>query len=202
MNAVSSEKRKYELKARAEAQERTRQRIAAAASELHEERGVAKTTVADIARRAGVQRLTVYNHFPDLSDLIPACADHWAGQHPFPDLTEAMALGEPRERVRRVLEAVYGWYRETRAMQLHIHSDRAIVPEVDAYMAANEDATLTELAEALTAGFGRRGRPRHRLRVLIGVGLDFWTWHRLDRQGFGDAEAAELMANSLCAAEA
>src|SRR5690349_10408642 len=147
MNAVSSEKRKYELKARAEAQERTRQRIAAAAAELHEERGVAKTTVADIARRAGVQRLTVHHHFPHLSALIPACSDHWSALHPFPDLEEAMALPEPRERARSVLAAVYAWYRETRAMQVHIHSDRTTVPEVDAFMSATADAQLAELTE-------------------------------------------------------
>ena len=71
MNTVSTQKRKYELKARAEAQEATRAKIAAAAAELHGEVGVAKTTVADIARRAGVQRLTVYNHFPDLTRCSP-----------------------------------------------------------------------------------------------------------------------------------
>src|SRR5262245_41277160 len=58
LNTVSSQKRRYELKARADAQEATRARIAAAAASLHQEVGIAKTTVADIARRAGVQRLT------------------------------------------------------------------------------------------------------------------------------------------------
>ena len=83
---MSTQKRKYELKARAEAQEETRARIAAAAAALHEEVGIGQTTVADIARRAGVQRLTVYNHFPDLDALLPACTAHWLGEHPRPDL--------------------------------------------------------------------------------------------------------------------
>ena len=73
---MSTETRKYELKARAESQRETRERITEAAAELHEEIGVARTTVAEIARRAGVQRLTVYNHFPELSDLLPACSAH------------------------------------------------------------------------------------------------------------------------------
>ena len=57
MNAMStqSQKRRYEMKARAEAQEATRTRIAAAAAELHGEVGVAKTTVTDIARQRGVR---------------------------------------------------------------------------------------------------------------------------------------------------
>src|SRR3954447_22962408 len=92
---MSTQKRKYELKARAEAQQATRERIAAAAASLHEEVGVAKTTVADIARRAGVQRLTVYNHFPDLETLLPACTAHFLGEHPLPDLEAALAREGP-----------------------------------------------------------------------------------------------------------
>lgn len=200
MNAVSSEKRRYELKARAEAQERTRQRIAAAASALHEERGVAGTTVADIARRAGVQRLTVYNHFPTLAELIPACSGHYATRHPFPDLGPALAAADPIERVRGVLTAVYGWYRETRTLQLHVHSDRANVPELDAFMTENGDAQRAQIADELTAGFGRRGKPRERLRALLGLAVEFWTWHHLHERGLGDREAAELMAASVDAA--
>ena len=92
---MSTQTRKYELKARAESQRETRDRIAAAAAELHEEVGVANTTVADIARRAGVTRLTVYNHFADLSELLPACSAHYAAQHPRPDLGAAFALEDP-----------------------------------------------------------------------------------------------------------
>jgi AcrR family transcriptional regulator len=202
MNTVSSEKRKYELKARAAAQEETRRRIAAAASQLHEEKGVAATTVADIARRAGVQRLTVYNHFPGLAELIPACNGHFEAEHPFPDLSAAMAQSEPRERVRAVLAAVYAWYRETRTLQRNINSDRATVPEVEEFMAANADAQLDGLAAELARGFGRRGRPGERVRVLIRLALEFWTWQRLDAEGLEDEAAAELMAATLCAADA
>src|SRR6185436_12500648 len=97
---MSTQKRRYELKARAASQEATRERIAAAAAALHEEIGVAQTTVADIARRAGVQRLTVYNHFPDLDALLPACSAHWLAEHPQPDLGSAFALEDPAERLR------------------------------------------------------------------------------------------------------
>ena len=46
MNTMSTKIRKYELKARAESQRETRDRIARVTSELHEEKGVAQTTVA------------------------------------------------------------------------------------------------------------------------------------------------------------
>jgi AcrR family transcriptional regulator len=202
MNAVSSEKRKYELKARAETQQRTRERIAAAAASLHEEKGVAATTVADIARRAGVQRLTVYNHFPELSDLLPACSAHYEREHPFPDLSAATAAGDPADRVRGALTAVYGWYRETRALQRHIHGDRTAVPEVDAFLAETGDAPLDDLAAELAAGFGRPGKRREGIRVLIRIALDFWTWERLDAEGLDDRAAAKLMAAGLAGASA
>ena len=69
--------RKYELKQRAERVEETRRRIVEATSGLHLERGPAAASIAEIARRAGVQRRTVYNHFPDDSTLFEACSAHW-----------------------------------------------------------------------------------------------------------------------------
>jgi AcrR family transcriptional regulator len=136
---MSTQTRKYELKARAESQRETRDRIARVAAELHEEKGVARTTVAEIARRAGVTRLTVYNHFADLSELLPACSAHYAAQHPPPDLEGALALEDPGERVRVALARLYGWYRETEPMYGKLFSDRASVPELDRFMEQNVD---------------------------------------------------------------
>src|ERR687895_1152408 len=102
MNTMSTQTRKYELKARAASQRETRDRIARAAAELHEEKGVARTTVTEIARRADVTRLTVYNHFADLGQLIEACSAHYAAQHPPPDLDGAFAVEDPAERARAV----------------------------------------------------------------------------------------------------
>src|SRR4051794_41974287 len=126
---MSTQKRSYQLKARAEAQQATRARIAAAAASLHEELGIARTTVADIARRAGVQRLTVYNHFPDLDALLPACTAHWLEEHPQPDLGALFAIEDPAERLRAALTALYGWERETQPMQQRGFGERPTVPE-------------------------------------------------------------------------
>jgi AcrR family transcriptional regulator len=187
LNTVSSQKRKYELKARAETQEATRARIAAAAATLHEEVGVAKTTVADIARRAGVQRLTVYNHFPDLAALLPACTAHWMSERPMPDLKPAFAIRDPAERLRTALTLLYVWYRQTAPMQRRVFGERATVPELDAFMTEFADPIQGALAERLSEGFDR---------PLVALALDFWTWQRLDHEGLSDAAAAELMARS------
>jgi AcrR family transcriptional regulator len=199
MNTVSTQTRKYELKARAESQRETRDRIARAAAELHEEKGVAHTTVAEIARRAGVTRLTVYNHLADLSALLPACSAHYAALHPPPDLGSALALGEPNERVRATLARLYGWYRETEPMLGKLFSDRASVAELDRFMEQNIDRTQAELANALSAAFAAPGRRAEQLNALIRLAIDFWTWRRLSREGLDDEAASELMATAIAA---
>jgi AcrR family transcriptional regulator len=196
---MSTQTRKYELKARAESQRETRDRIARAAAELHEEKGVAQTTVAEIARRAGVTRLTVYNHFADLSELLPACSAHYMALHPLPDLASALALEDPRERVRAALASQYGWYRETEPMFGKLFSDRASVPELDQFMEQNVDRMQAELADGLAAAFAARGRRAERLNALIRLALDFWTWRRLSREGLDDEAAAELMTAAAAA---
>jgi AcrR family transcriptional regulator len=57
--------RTYTLRRRAERQAETRLRIVEAAIELHGTVGPALTTLSMVAERAGVQRHTLYAHFPD-----------------------------------------------------------------------------------------------------------------------------------------
>jgi AcrR family transcriptional regulator len=197
MNSVPSEKRKYELKARAESQRRTRERIVKATMELHEEVGPARTTIAEIARRAGVQRPTVYNHFPEDIELFAACQAHWMELHPLPDLSAALSLPDPKRRVRGCVRSFYGWYRQTAPMAEKIQRDRGAVPPLDALMNRTADARLAELSGALCAGFRLRGARAERQRALIRLALDFWTWRRLEREGLDDDAAADLMTEAL-----
>ena len=196
---MSTQIRKYELRARAESQRETRERIARTAAELHEERGVAKTTVAEIARRAGVSRLTVYNHFANLSELLPACSAHYATLHPPPDLSGPLGPEDPVERVRAALARLYAWYRETEPMLGKLLSDRASVPELDRFMEQGLDRMQAQLAGDLAAGFAARGRRAERLKALIRLALDFWTWRRLTREELDDEAAADLMAATIAA---
>ena len=197
---MSSEKRKYELKARADSQRRTRARIVRATMDLHQEVGPAQTTIAEIARRANVQRLTVYNHFPDEQELFGACQAHWLTLHPLPDLTAALALSDPAERVHAVLCGYYGWYRETESMSENVQRDRAAVTPLNELLTQTADAGLGQLADALAVGFKDRGGIAQRRRALIGLALDFWTWRRLDREGLDDDAAAAVMAQAVARA--
>ena len=77
--------RRYQLRKRADAMDDTRRRITEAAVELHGSVGPARTTITAVAKRAGVQRQTVYRHFPTEDDLFTACSGHFASTHPLPD---------------------------------------------------------------------------------------------------------------------
>jgi AcrR family transcriptional regulator len=189
--------RKYHLKARAETERQTRARIVQATMELHKEVGPAMTTVAEIARRADVSRLTVYNHFPEEGALFGACQAHWMTLHPLPDFSAAPAKIEPTERVRAVLRDFYKWYRETAPMAENVQRDRGAVPALDAIMVRTADARLTQLAETLALSFGARGLQAKKRLILIRLALDFWTWRRLTRDGLRDRAAADLMAEVI-----
>lgn len=199
VNIVSTQ-RTYELKERAKSQEQTRQRIVAAAAELHEEVGPARTTVTEIAKRAGVQRLTVYKHFPGEAELFEGCSAHYMASHPFPDPSEALATEDPRERVSRTLALLYGWFRETEQMTAHVERDRLLLPELDRRTAMLMDAPMKAVTGELVGGFGARGRRVERIEALVAVALDFWTWRLLKRQGMADEAAAELMADAVAGA--
>jgi len=185
--------RKYELKARAASQAETRARIARAAAELHEQLGVAKTSVAEIARRAGVTRLTVYNHFPDLEALLPACAAHYETAHPLPDVVATFAIDDPYQRARSTLAALYAYFRETAGLYSRVLPDRVTVPELDAFMTASFDQLLGEIATALSRDRADDG-PR---RILARLAVDFTTWQRLAAEGMDDEAAAALMARAI-----
>lgn len=192
---MSNQKRRYELKVRAERQEDTRRRIVAATVALHQELGPARTTVAEIARRAGVQRLTVYNHFPEEAELFAACQRHFLARHPLPDFAAALRVDDPRARVLTALRAHYRSYREREPMTAQVLRDRGSLPALDSLLERTMDAHQRRLADALATGLGASGEQAPRARAVVALALDFWTWHRLTREGLDDATAADLMTD-------
>src|SRR5436305_9889617 len=115
--------RKYQLGQRAEAVDATRLRIVEATVALHDSIGPARTTISAIAERAGVQRLTVYRHFPDERSLFEACSAHWLAQNPIPDPAEWKAVADPEERLRVALNAIYAFFRSTQGMSGNLVRD-------------------------------------------------------------------------------
>lgn len=185
--------RKYELRQRAKAQAVTRQRIVDATVALHGSVGPAATTISAIAERAGVQRLTVYRHFPDERALFQACSGHWAALHPLPDPSSWAAVDDPAAKLELALRELYAHYRETEQMTANVRRDLPVVSAIQE-IAASRAPYWESVHGALVNGWSVRGRRRRRLGVVIGHAVDFETWRSLTgRQGVGDDEAVALM---------
>ena len=168
--------------------------------ELHGEVGPAQTTVSAIAERAGVQRATVYRHFPDAETLIEACSTHWRNLNPAPDLEAWAAIEDPDRRLRTGLDQVYAWYEGTARMVELLERDRAAVPELDARMRLR-DGYFAAAAETLLRGRRERGARRRRVRAAIAHGLEFETWRSLvHRERLSRTEAVELVAGMVASA--
>jgi AcrR family transcriptional regulator len=182
--------RKYEQKERARRKEQTRERIVEAAVELHTSLGPARTTISGIAERAGVERHTVYAHFPDEHTLYRACSAHWAATHPLPDLEGLTAIQDPEWRLRQALQAVYAWYASVEPDLALLLRDSSVVPVV-AEVLGETTTAFVHVADALA-----HGRPRRKtVRAAIGHALGFETWCSLvRRQGLSQAQAVDAMA--------
>ena len=184
--------RTYTLKRRAEQQAETRQRIVEAAVDLHGSVGPAATTISMVAERAGVQRHTLYAHFPDERSLLSRLLGtmRWIATR-FRTPEPWRSIADRRERLRTGLTAIYGWYARNAALAACVLRDaehHALTREISdmrwgPYMAAYPDV----LGEKLNA----------RQRAMLHLALSFHTWRTLVREGGlkpGDAVEAMVQA--------
>jgi AcrR family transcriptional regulator len=185
-------KRKYELKKRADDVAATHRRITEAAIELHGTVGPSRTTLSAVAKRAGVERRTLYRHFPTEADLFAACSSHYFTANRWPDLDAWRAVRDPRERLERALDELYAYYERTEPMLGNVLRDAELVD-----FARDAVAPLTtyleEAADVLAAGRGVRGRRRELLGGALRHALVFSTWRSLAANGIGRADAVRLV---------
>lgn len=185
-------KRKYVLKDRAARQAETRRRIVESTVALHQEIGPAQTQISEVARRAGVQRVTVYNHFPDDRSLFAACSAHWRALHPGPDAQRWRSIPSAAERVRMVLGDIYAWYRETASMTGNVLRDSQTLPVLHSVIKGGLLRYLNSIPEIVAEPFDARGKRRERIVGAARAAVDFQFWRALEP--LGDEDAAELGA--------
>jgi AcrR family transcriptional regulator len=192
MSHELSPKRKYELKKRAEVMAETHLRITEAAIELHGTVGPSRTTLSAVAMRAGVERRTLYRHFPTEADLFAACSTHYFTANPWPDLGSWRAIRDPQQRLERALDELYAYYERTEPMLSNVLRDAELV-DLARDAVAPLHAYLEEAAQILTVGRPVRGRRRHLLIGALRHALAFPTWHSLTTNGIPRRNASELM---------
>jgi AcrR family transcriptional regulator len=181
--------RHYAMRGRAAAADQTRRRIIEAAVALYAARGPADTTISAVAEHAGVQRLTVYRHFPDERLLLDASWEFWSLLHPLPAIQSWEMIADPRQRLRAALDALYIYYDAAGALLERLILDRERLPALVEVMAPY-DRWIADARERLLDGWGAHGRPRQWITALVDHALHFSTWLSLSRSGVlhpGDA---------------
>jgi AcrR family transcriptional regulator len=184
--------RQYQLKKRAEAQQRTRERIVDAAIELHGTIGPVQTTITAIAERAGVQRHTVYSHFPTEREIAMACSGTYNERNPLPDPDALAQAGDGEARLRRGVDALYHYYERHEGLLANVARDAEVDELTREVVELRTAPTMERYVEVILKPFATRGARRERLRAALVVALDFRTWQTLVRRcGLGHARAVE-----------
>ncbi|QZZ23103.1 TetR/AcrR family transcriptional regulator [Leptothermofonsia sichuanensis E412] len=184
-------KRKYALKQRAEQQAQTRDRIIKAMIALHEELGPRDTTISAIAERAGVQRLTVYRHFPDEHSLLSACSARWITLYPPPDSSQWAEVETPGKRCQIALSELYRYYRRTQRMWAKVYRDLNDLPALQEVM-QGFNAYLDQAQQLLLKGWNPDSDTCLPLQATIAHCVQFLTWRSLSQAGLTDEEMAIL----------
>jgi AcrR family transcriptional regulator len=187
--------RNYTLKKRAEQQAETRQRIVDAAIELHSAIGPANTTISMIAERAGVQRHTLYAHFPDERSMFMACSGHSLERDPMPDAAQWAAIADPHERLRAGLRAIYDWFERNAGVLACVLRDAEHHKLVQEIVALRYGPGIASWHETLGAKLDAKQR------AMLALALSFYTWRTLTGEaGLKQADAVTAMVSAIAPA--
>ena len=166
--------------------------------DLHATVGPARTTVSAVAQRAGVQRATVYRHFPSDGDLFAACSAQWIAAHPYPSPETWPAIGDPEQRVRSALSELYAYYRTVEPMLANVTRDAQLLPALRTAMAGATGSGRASRTSSPQAG-PTAASPTSGGERRSPLALEFATWRVLATR-LGDSESAALMTSMVAAA--
>lgn len=189
--------RTYTLKKRAQSQAQTRRRIVEAAVELHSSIGPAQTSLSMVAERAGVQRHTLYAHFPDERSLLMACSGLTMERDPLPEAAPWRGIADPRERLRVGLTAIYAWYERNAQRAACVLRDAEYHPLTREISQMRMGPFMAAYKEVLGAGLTAKQR------AMLQLALSFFTWRSLVRDGgLKQGAAVSTMVEAIeCAKE-
>jgi AcrR family transcriptional regulator len=185
--------RRYRLERRAETAGETRRRLVDATFALHLEQGISATTMTDIAARAGVSVGTVYHHFPTYQDAVAACTRHADESVPLPAADIFAGLTSMDARVRRLAQAIFGFYQRLPAYE-RVRCERWGMPPIEAYAVREDDNRLALTRDAL-----RPFRVGARVLQVCSALLDVAVYGALTRAGMTPGEAADEVSAVILA---
>jgi AcrR family transcriptional regulator len=192
--------RKYELKRRAERQDETRQRIVDAAIAMHTTVGPTATTIKAVAEEAGVERHTVYRHFPDERSLLLACSGCYTDRYPLPDASGWAGLSDAERRLRRGFTELYAYYADRGDELAPILRDCETHASTREVVALRMGPAFDRMRDVMAEPFAARGARRTRLLATIELMLGLSTWrslaHRLSPSECVDAAVRAVTAQA------
>jgi AcrR family transcriptional regulator len=189
--------RTYTLKRRAQQQAETRQRIVEATVDLHSSVGPARTTLSMIAERAGIQRHTLYAHFPDERSLFLACSGLTTERDPLPDAGPWQTIEDRYERLRVGLVAIYAWYERNAELLTSVLRDAEFHPLTKEITTMSFGPHLAIYRKVLGAKLSAKQR------AMLELALSFFTWRTLARaSGLKPEAAVGAMVQAIDCADA
>lgn len=187
--------RRYTQGRRAEQAAETRRRIVETAIALHGTVGPARTNMSMIAERAGVQRHTLYAHFPDERSMLLACSGHELERDPPPSAESWQKLPQGQARLRAGLDAIYAWYARNAGIAACVLRDSEFHAPTREVVALRWGPAVARWHDVLGAGLAPAQQAL--LRVMIG----FPAWRSLVQEsGLAQADAAALAAAAIATA--
>jgi AcrR family transcriptional regulator len=179
---------------RAAATAATKRRIVEATARLHGERGILGTSWQDIAREADVSVATVYNHFPSLDELLPACGALVMERARPPRTDQAPEIvgdsTDPRERLRRVARELFAYY-ERGGPHLEVDVRERALPGMREWEASEREMVAAFVREAVSGS----GADARTIQLIAGL-FDLATFRALRTRGVSVTKAAEAMADA------
>ncbi len=114
--------------------------------------GWRRTTLTEVARRAGVSRMTIYRTWADMPTLLgDLMTREWAGV-----VTDQVAVGDDKPAIERIVAGIVGTVRMLRHNELFVRivelDPELILPYLFSRRGRSQDLILAITVEAITEG--------------------------------------------------
>lgn len=192
--------RSYRARSRPTRSERTRERITAAVRELLAEGSFHASTVEEVAKRAGVSRATLYQHFRSRIELVDAICDTFDANPALIELRATVELPDAEAALRKTIAlAVRFWATEDPVLR-ELYGVVAIDPaarELVDRQRADRQGEMRRLARHLKrAGRLRAGTSERAALELLMVFTSYETFCELRAAGRAERQIAGALQDA------
>jgi AcrR family transcriptional regulator len=197
---VDGVKRRYDSTRRQQQARENRLRILAAAHELFVDQGYGSTTIADVARAAGVAVETVYSAFRNKPTLLHRAWDIAVGGDEQdvhlldrPEMRAMLAEADLPTRFARFATVNTAIMRRTARLRLAVQGAAGSDQAAAALLGEIDDARLEAMGvhSRAAAATGQLAVPEQQCRDVLFATTDGSLWHNLvERRGWPDEQYA------------